>query len=310
MINKPLNILISTAKEQDAWQQALATCLPEAHVHAGPDASACDYAVVWKPPEALFAQQRRLKAVFALGAGVDSLLAIPTLPSDVPLIRMEDVGMAAQMEEYALHIALRQFRQAPYYERAQADRKWTPQAMRRRTDFKIGVLGLGVLGAAVADALARFGFSVSGWSRTPKALPDVRCEHGARGLDTVLTRSELLILLLPLTHETAGLIGPAQLAKLPRGAALLNLSRGELLDDSALLSALDAGSIGEAYLDVFQQEPLPPEHPYWPHPRVHITPHIAALTPYDIACHQVAEKIRRMELGKSVSGLVDRQRGY
>lgn len=310
MMNKPLNILISTAKEQDAWQQALAARLPEAHIHISPNAPACDYAVVWKPPEALFTQQLRLKAVFALGAGVDGLLAMPTLPRDLPLIRMEDVGMAAQMEEYALRVALREFRRIPDYERAQADRKWAPQPMRQRVDFNIGVLGLGVLGAAVAGALARFGFSVSGWSRTSTALPDVHCEHGTGGLDAVLARSELLIVLLPLTPETAGLIGHAQLAKLPHGAAVLNLARGELLDDSALLPALDTGSIGEAYLDVFQQEPLPPEHPYWQHPRVHITPHVAALTPYDIACHQVAEKIRQMEAGKSVSGRVDRQYGY
>lgn len=305
-----MNILISTTTEQDAWQQALEVCLPEAQVHSGPDAPDCDYAVVWNPSEALFTQQRRLKAVFALGAGVDGLLAVPTLPDDLPLVRMEDVGMAAQMEEYALYVALRQFRRVPGYECAQADSHWTPLSMRQRADFHMGVLGLGVLGAAVAVALARFGFSVSGWSRTAKTLPNIRCEHGADGLDAVLSRSELLIVLLPLTHETKGIIGHAQLAKLPHRAAVLNLARGALLDDAALLQALDSGSIGEAYLDVFQQEPLPPEHPFWHHAGVHVTPHIAALTPREIACQQVAGKIRQMEAGESVSGLVDRRRGY
>lgn len=305
-----MNILISTAKEQGAWQQALAACLPDAHVHAGVDAPACDYAVVWKPPAALFAQQPRLKAVFALGAGVDGLLAMPELPHDLPLVRMEDVGMAAQMQEYVLHVALRQFRQIPHYERAQADREWLPLAMRSRSEFRVGVLGLGVLGAAVAGALADFGFSVSGWSRTPKSLSGIDCEYGANGLDAVLARSELLVLLLPLTPDTQDLIDSVQLAKLPRGAALVNLSRGALLDEGALLQALDDGQVSEAHLDVFHQEPVPAEHEFWHHPRIRITPHVAALTPHGVACQQVADKIRQMQAGKPVSGVVERQRGY
>ena len=182
--------------------------------------------------------------------------------------------------------------------------------MRARADFCIGVLGLGVLGGAVARALADFGFSVSGWSRSPRSVPGVRCEYGPEGLDAVLANSQVLLLLLPLTPETAGLMGAENLAKLPRGAVLLNLSRGALVDDDALLQALDCGRIGEAWLDVFQHEPLPPEHPYWSHAGVHITPHIAALTPHELACDQVARKIRKLEKGEAITGLVDRQLGY
>lgn len=305
-----MDVLICTAKEQDVWRQALGDCLPEARIHAGLDAPACDYAVVWKPPAQLFEKQHQLKALFSLGAGVNGLLAMPTLPRDVPLIRMEDCGMAAQMIEYALYVALRQFRRFPGYRLAQAQRRWEPQALRQRSDFRIGILGLGVLGGAVARALADFGFCVSGWSRSAKSMPGVHCEHGSSALDVVLARSQLLMLFLPLTNETEGLLNRARLAQLPTGAAVANLSRGEVLDDEALFEALDAGRISEAHLDVFRQEPLAPEHPYWQHPRVRVTPHVAALTPYAVACSQVADKIRCLQAGKPVSGTVDRSRGY
>ncbi len=305
-----MDVLICTAKEQDEWRQALADCLPEARVHAGLDAPACDYAVVWKPPAQLFEKQGQLKALFSLGAGVNGLLAMPTLPRDVPLIRMEDCGMAAQMVEYALYLALRQFRRFPGYRLAQAQKQWEPHVLRQRSDFRIGILGLGVLGGAVARALADFGFSVSGWSRSARSVPGVHCEHGPSVLDVVLARSQLLMLFLPLTHETEGLLNRARLAQLPSGAAVANLSRGEVLDDEALLEALDAGRISEAHLDVFRQEPLAPEHPYWQHPRVRVTPHVAALTQYAAACRQVAEKIRCLQAGKPISGTVDRSRGY
>jgi glyoxylate/hydroxypyruvate reductase A len=305
-----MDVLICTAKEQNEWRDALAERLPEARVHAGLDAPACDYAVVWRPPAQLFEQQRHLKALFSLGAGVNGLLAMPSLPRDLPLIRMEDCGMAAQMIEYALHVSLRHFRRFRDYEQAQAQLRWAPQALRLRSDFQVGILGLGVLGGAVARAMADFGFSVSGWSRTARSVPGVCCEHGPGGLAAVLARSELLMLLLPLTSETEGLLNRARLAQLPTGAAVVNLSRGEVVDDDALLEALDAGRITEAHLDVFRQEPLAPEHPYWQHPRVRLTPHVAALTPHAIACKQVAEKIRCLQAGKPVSGVVDRLRGY
>jgi glyoxylate/hydroxypyruvate reductase len=305
-----MDVLICTAKEQDEWRDALAACLPEARVHVGLDAPACDYAVVWRPPAQLFEQQRHLKALFSLGAGVNGLLAMPSLPHALPLVRMEDCGMAAQMVEYALYVSLRHFRRFRDYEQAQAQRRWAPQGLRQRSEFGIGILGLGVLGGAVARAMADFGFPVSGWSRTARSVAGVCCEHGTSGLDAVLARSQLLMLFLPLTSETEGLLNHARLAQLPIGAAVVNLSRGEVVDDNALLEALDAGRITEAHLDVFRQEPLAPEHPYWQHPRVRLTPHVAALTPYAVACKQVAEKIRLLRAGKPVSGVVDRLRGY
>lgn len=305
-----MDVLICTAKQQDEWRAAISACLPEARVHAGPDAPECDYAVVWQPPAALFERQSRLKALFSLGAGVNGLLAMPSLPRDVPLVRMEDGGMVAQMEEYALHVALREFRQFPEYRQAQSRAEWRPRRARARADFSIGVLGLGVLGGAVARALADFGFDVSGWSQSVKSISGVRCEHGAPGLDDVLGRSQVLMLFLPLTVATERLVDRARLAQLPRGAAVVNLSRGELVDDDALLEALDSGHVAAAYLDVFRQEPLPADHPFWRHPRVSITPHVAAITDTRLACMQIAQKIRRLETGEPISGMVNRLRGY
>lgn len=306
-----MDVLVCTTKAQDEWRDGLAACLPEARVHGWPDAPVCDYAFVSsKPPSAMFAGQPRLKALFALGAGVDGLLAMPALPRDVPLVRMQDCGMAAQMVEYALYVALRRFRRFSDYADAQAEQAWAPRGLRMREDFSIGVLGLGVLGAAVAQALADFGFAVAGWSRTSKSIDGMECMHGSTGLDTVLARSELLLVMLPLTGDTEGLVDAERLALLPEGAALANFSRGELVDDTALLAALDSGHLSEAYLDVFQREPLPADHRYWTHPKVRVTPHVAALTPLSLACEQVAQKIRHLESGELVGGVVDPIRGY
>lgn len=305
-----IDILVCTAKDQSAWRDALQFRLPAARVHVGADAPACDYAVLWKPPAAVFATQPRLKAMFSLGAGVDGLLAMPELPRDVALVRMEDAGMAPQMAEIALHAALREFRALRLYAEDQAQRRWAPRPARSRCDFRIGVLGLGVLGGEVAKSLAAFGFDVTGWSRSARDVPGVRCLRGEGALDTVLATSELVVVCLPSTASTVRLLDRARLGRMRPGAALLNIARGELLDEAALLDALDAGPLGAAYLDVFREEPLRADHPFWTHPRIHVTPHIAALTDVDAAADQVAAKIQRFEAGLEVTGLVDPARGY
>jgi len=304
------DVLISTAKEQEQWRLAMSQCLPEARIHVGDDAPPCDYAVVWKPSHALFASQTRLKAIFSLGAGVNGLLAMPSLPRDIPLVRMEDGGMADQMIEYALFVALRQLRRFPTYAREQQAGRWAPLPARARHDLRIGVLGLGALGEKVANALAGFGFPVTGWSRTPRHLADIETDHGMDGLDRVLASSDLVVILLPLTDSTRGILDHERLRQLPAGACIANISRGDVLDDEALLALLDANHIDEAHLDVFKHEPLPEQHRYWSHPRVHVTPHVAALTDPMSAAREVAEKIRRVEAGLPITGIVDFERQY
>jgi glyoxylate/hydroxypyruvate reductase A len=305
-----MDILIATAKDATEWRDGLAARLPQARVHVADDAPPCDYAVLWRPPDDVFARHPHLKALFSLGAGVDGLLAMPTLPPGIPLVRMEDGGMLAQMVEYALYVALREFRGFRAYGASQSRHEWAPRGMRPRAAFRVGVLGLGVLGGGVAQELAAFGFDVAGWSRTPRGVPGVHCQCGDAALDAVLARSDLLLLFLPATPSTTGLVDRERIARMPAGAAIANLSRGELVDEDAVLEALDSGALGAAYLDVFRHEPLPRGHALWTHPRVHITPHVAALTDVDAACDQVASKILRFEAGLAVSGIVERERGY
>lgn len=305
-----MDVLVCTAKDQPAWRDALADRLPHARVHAGIDAPRCDYALLWNPPAEVFATQPSLRVAFSLGAGVNGLLAMPTLPRELPVVRMEDAGMATQMVEYALHATLRELRGFGAYAHDQGDGQWTPRPARARGSLRVGVLGLGVLGGEVARALATFGFDVAGWSRTQRSVDGVGCFAGPDGLDAVLSHSRVLVLCLPLTPDTDTLLDAERLARMPQGAAIVNIARGELIDDGALLAALDAGRIGAAYLDVFRTEPLPLGHPYWTHPRVSVTPHVAALTDIDVAADQIAAKIRRLEAGEPISGVVERGRGY
>jgi glyoxylate/hydroxypyruvate reductase A len=182
-----------------------------------------------------------------------------------------------------------------------------PPLARERT---VGILGLGELGAACAEALAGLRFRVVGWSRRQKAVPGVLCRSGAEGLLDTLAEAEILVLLLPLTTATESLMDADRLGRLPEGAMIINPGRGALIDDAALITALDKGDIGHATLDVFRQEPLPPEHPFWSHPKVTVTPHIASETRPESASRVIAENIRRCEAGEPLLYLVDRRAGY
>jgi glyoxylate/hydroxypyruvate reductase A len=261
------------------------------------------------PPE-LFSTAAPTKAVFNLGAGVDALVAVPTLPRDVPVIRLEDAGMAAQMAEYATLAVLAAHCDARAFAAAQRDVRWAPGPRRARADFGVGLLGLGILGQAVAAALAPFGFPLHGWSRAPRAVPGVTCHAGAAELPDFLARSRVLVCLLPSTAATRGLLDRGTLSLLPVGAEVVNAGRGDLIVDADLLALLDEGHLGGATLDVFRHEPLPPTHPFWHHPRVTITPHVSAVTDVDASVAQVAAKIRRLERGEAVPGVVDVDRGY
>ena len=302
-----------------AWREAVAAALPEAtidswpEVHPGPAIPAVarpDYALVWKPPPELFTAAAPTRAVFNLGAGVDALVAVPTLPRDVPVIRLEDAGMAAQMAGYATLAVLAAHREMRAYAEAQREARWAPRPRRAPEDFGVGLLGLGVLGQAVAAALSPFAFPLHGWSRSPRTLPGVTCHAGEAELPAFLARSRVLVCLLPSTVETRGLLNRARLALLPVGAEVVNAGRGDLIVDADLLALLDDGRLGGATLDVFGDEPLPPTHPFWHHPRVTITPHVSAVTDVGASVAQVAAKIRRLERGEAVSGVVDVARGY
>lgn len=303
----------SADNDQAAWVPALQSVLPNAQVFAWqPGAPAADYAVVWKPPQAMLdGQGPTLRAIFNTGAGVDALLKL-RLPPGVPLIRLDDAGMAVQMAEFVCQAVIRSFREFDAIEQDMRAGRWVTRKPRQRSDFAVGVLGMGVLGAHVAQALTTFHFRVNGWSRTARAqrTPGVHHFHGAGQLPAFLAASRVLVCLLPLTPDTENILNRKTLAQLPPGSYLINVARGAHLVDQDLLDLLDAGHLAGATLDVFRTEPLPHEHPFWRHPRLTLTPHTSARTLRGESVAQIAGKIAALERGESVAGTVDAQRGY
>jgi len=303
-----------------AWQQALAARLPEAafaQAAGTPDGAGApapdrwaQYAVAWNPPPDLFERQPGLHALFSTGAGVDHLLRHPGLPPGLPVFRLEDAGMAALMADYCLHTLLDIAGRHDHYRHQQSEGRWLEQAPLAREALPVGVLGMGVLGTHVARELARAGFPVRGFARTPHALDGIPVLHGPAGWHAFLAATRVLILLAPLTPATENLIDADALGRLMPEAWLINVARGALVVDADLLAALDGGRLAGATLDVFREEPLPPRHPFWRHPRIRITPHASAPTQVGRSAVQIAEGLRRLARGESPSGRVDRARGY
>lgn len=306
-----MDLVLAVAAHVGAWRDAFRAALPAARLHVWPDAPAqVDYALVWKPPPACFAHVRIRHAIFNLGAGVDALLDVPTLPRDVPIVRLTDAGMAVQMAEYVTLAVLAAFREQRDAARQQRERRWVQRPRLAKRDFRVGLLGLGVLGTAVAEALRPLAFPLAGWSRTAKAIPGVATVTGADGLYAMLATTRVLVCLLPSTPATRGFLDARTLLRLPRGAHLVNAARGDLVVDEDLLALLDVGHLASATLDVFRDEPLPSAHRFWHHPRIVLTPHVSAVTLIDESVAQVAARIAAHARGERVEGIVDRTRGY
>lgn len=271
-------------------------------------------ACVWRAPHGLLATLPNLKLIVSLAAGVDHLLADPSLPG-VPIVRAADPDLSMRVTEYVVLHALRYHRRQPLYDEQQRARIWKVHDQPAASEVNVGVMGLGVIGSEAARVLARIGFSVAGWSTTEKHIDGVETFHGAAGLDAFLARTEILVCLLPLTPATTGILNAGLFRKLKRdgaagGAFLVNAGRGSLQIDADILAALDAGTLAGATLDVFPQEPLPPESPMWTHPKVTVTPHNAGDILPDILAAQVILQIGRLARGEPLHNVVDRKRGY
>jgi glyoxylate/hydroxypyruvate reductase A len=269
-----------------------------------------DYVAAWKPGPELFERIAPPRAIFNLGAGVDALLQLPNVPADVPVVRLEDAGMAAQMAQYVSLAVLAAHRRRDDYARQQRAREWRALPSVPARNFRVGLLGLGVLGGTCAAALRPFGYTLLGWSRTAREVPGVETFAGDEGLGALLRQVQMLVCLLPSTPATRGILDRARLAQLPHGAHVVNVARGDLLVDADLLTLLDEGHLAGATLDVFHEEPLPAAHPFWHHPGIVLTPHVSAVTLVRESAEQVAAKIRQLERGEPVTGIIDRQRGY
>ncbi len=297
----------------DVWTEAFKAALPRLGCHewgGAVDPASIDYAFVWQPGDGALRRFPNLKCIFSVGAGVDHLLDDPDLPDGVPIVRMVEPELTRGMTEYvALHV-LRFHRAVPELEAQQRDRVWnelmSPTAPRRR----VGFLGFGVLGQACADVLGAFEFDLACWSRRPKTTANVQSFCGSEGLAPFLARTEILICLLPLTPATENILNAALFAGLPRGAWLINAGRGGHQIEADILAALASGQLAGAALDVFQTEPLPAAHPFWSHPKVAISPHIASVTQPQSAAREIAANIRRIEAGEAPLNTVDITAGY
>ena len=309
----PVNVLFAARHErwetyEPALNAAFAALRLDTYLATDIPPGQVDY-VVYAPNGALqdFAPFTRTKAVLGLWAGVEDITGNATLTQ--PLTRMVDHGLTQGMVEWVTGHVLRHHLNTDLHVKNQ-DGIWRSYVPPLAADRPVTILGLGALGRACASTLSGLGFRVTGWSRSPKTVDTVTCLSGPDGLRAALQSAEILVLLLPLTPATENILNAQALALLPKGAVLINPGRGPLIDDTALLGALDSGQVGHATLDVFRQEPLPDDHPFWAHASVTVTPHIASETRAASASRVIAENIRRSEAGEPLLHLVDRHLGY
>ena len=299
-----------TDTKAEPWLEGLRSAMPSASIALwAAGAAQADYAVVWAPPQQFVDEQPGLKAIFNIGAGVDALLQL-RIPPAMKLVRLDDAGMSAQMAEYVCHAVIRHFRDFEGYEDDTGSGKWSYRKPRNRTEFPVGVMGLGVLGERVARSLVQFDYPVVGWSQTPKDIPGVRSFVGAAQFDAFLKSTKVLVCLLPLTPATAGIMQQGSLAKLQQGGYVINVARGAHLIDDDLIQLIDNGHLAGATLDVFRTEPLPAGHPFWQHPKIRVTPHTSARTLRHESIAQIVGKIQALEQGQRIAGTVDQARGY
>lgn len=306
-------VFYSDFDDFQTWKGALLAQLPRLRVlHASEltDRASVHFALVWKPPAGFFEGMSNLRMIINLGAGVDSLLRRDDLPAGIPITRLTDPQMARMMAGYVLFAVLRHARDIPYFEDAQRRSTWAYLHPRSPEETQVAVLGLGHLGARAAFELQRQGFRVLGWSRSPASIEGVECVSGLDALDGVLARAQILVVMLPHTPQTVGLLDRSRLGKLPKGAAFVNVARGSLVDQTALTELLACGHLGGATLDVFEREPLPPDDPLWRMPNVLITPHLASVALPASSALQIAENIARVSVCEAPVNAVDPSRGY
>ena len=294
------------------WAEIFAREAPQLPFHIWPDIGDPEkvrFLAAWEPPANILDVFPNLELLFSSGAGVDQF-DFSALPPELPVVRMVEPGIINGMVEYVSWAVLALHRDMPQYLRQQRGGQWTAAPVRPAARCQVGVLGLGSLGQAALAQLRSFGFACAGWSRSRHVIDGVHCFAGADELPAFLAQTRILVCLLPLTTETRGFLNAALFAQLPRGAGLVHVGRGPHLVQHDLLAALDTGQIADAVLDVTDPEPLPPEHPFWQHPNIWLTPHIASMTQPQTAAQVVLDNLRRFEAGEAMVGRVDRSRGY
>ncbi len=314
MTAQPMGIcLIGGAGLPEAWRHGFDAVLREEglFVWDGNGAMQAECAIVARPQPGALGRLRGLRLVSSVGMGVDHILADPDLPEGVAVVRVVTDDMVTQVAEYVVLAVLRVERDSERFDRLQREGRWERRLVARPGGkLRVGILGLGAIGAGAAAHLVALGFPVLGWSRSARSLPGVLTHAGEEGLARVLAETDILVCALPRTRETEGILDRRCFARLPPGAHVVNVGRGEHLVEDDLLEAIDAGHVSGATLDVFRTEPLPPRHPFWQHPAIRITPHSAGLSTPKASARRILENLNRLRHGEPLLDAVERGRGY
>lgn len=303
-------LVISPGRDPEVWARELRNQHPGMNVFVYPEAhdkEEVEFAVSWKHPRGIYKNYPNLKVIASMGAGVDHITSDPEIPEHIKITRVIDNDLSKDMSAFVLGLILDYLRNISFHHE---NRKWEPKKYKRIADVQVGIMGLGVLGTAVAKTLQLNGFNVLGWANSAHQLEGIKTFSGVAHLEEFLQQTSILVNLLPLTSLTENILNKGLFQKLPKGAYVINVARGEHLDEQDLLEMIDSGHLSGASLDVFRKEPLPEEHPFWSHPKIHITPHIASITNPKTVVPQIIENYERMTEEEELMNVVERQKGY
>ncbi|MGA8854060.1 MAG: glyoxylate/hydroxypyruvate reductase A [Christiangramia sp.] len=306
-------LIVSPGRDPENWVKALKNQHPGMNVYVYPedhDKEEVEFALSWNHPRGLFKNYPNLKVIASMGAGVDHILSDDALPENIKVTKVVDDTLTEDMGDFVLSQVMNHIRGLHHYVKCQKEKEWDQFQYKRPQNTKVGIMGLGVLGNAVADKLHKNFFQVYGWSKTEKSCDNVTSFHGKDQLEEFLQNSEILVCLLPLTEDTENILNADLFDMLPEEAYIINVARGEHLVEHDLMEMIDNGHLAGASLDVFREEPLPDEHPFWEHSKINITPHIASLTKPESVVPQIAENYDRMKEEEPLKNKVEIDRGY
>ncbi|MCP9198528.1 glyoxylate/hydroxypyruvate reductase A [Gramella sp. GC03-9] len=306
-------LIVSPGRDPENWVKALENQHPGLNIYVYPeehDPEEVEFALTWNHPRGLFKNYPNLKVIASMGAGVDHILSDEGLPEDVRVTRVIDETLTEDMGDFVLSQVMNHIRGLHYYAKVQQKKKWDQFQYKRPQNTKVGIMGLGVLGNAVAEKLNKNFFKVYAWSRTEKSCSNVTCYHGKDQLEEFLQNSEVLVCLLPLTEDTENILNSDLFDMLPEGAYIINVARGQHLVEHDLMKMIDSGHLSGASLDVFREEPLPEDHPFWEHSKINITPHIASVTKPESVVPQIVDNYERMKENEPLKNKVELEKGY
>lgn len=306
-------LIVSPGKDPENWVKELKNHHPGLNLYVYPedhDNEEVEFALTWNHPRGLFKNYPNLKVIASMGAGVDHITNDPGIPEGVKITRVVDEMLTEDMSDFVLSQVMNHIRGLHFYTKAQKEKKWDRFQYQRPKNTRVGIMGLGVLGNAVADKLFKNGFKVSAWTRTEKNCEEFTCYHGKDELEEFLENSEILVCLLPLTENTKNILNKDLFDMLPQGAYVINVARGQHLVEHDLLEMIDSGHLSGASLDVFREEPLPDDHPFWEHSKINITPHIASVTNPASVVPQIIENYERMKEEEPLKNKVALEKGY